>query len=400
MRLPIAMIIITYLLSIGIDTFIWWRIKEKATKPKWQKVWIGLSAAFLIFLTAIVCIPKRGDAEIIPLMWMLYGYTTVYASKLIFVIFSAIGLIPKLWKHRELPLGLLIGVPGAICIFLSMWWGAIWGRRQIQVTNVEYKSEAISKALNGLKIAQISDLHVGTWGEDTTFISKFVDKVNSLHPDLVVFTGDIVNRKTDEIEPFTNVLARLKAPLGIYSILGNHDYGDYFDWNSPILRDENNRQLEMIQKNMGWKLLKNENVTIYNNSDSLMLIGVENWGEPPFPTYGDMSKAYPRHAADKDMFKILLTHNPEHWRLHTSNETDIDLSLSGHTHAMQFILKVGRFSWSPSKYRYENWGGRYDKINAQGDTVTLYVNIGAGEVGMPFRIGADPEITLITLRSK
>lgn len=238
---------------------------------------------------------------------------------------------------------------------------------------------------------------------DTSFVADLVDRVNSLHPDLIVFTGDIVNRKTDEIEPFLHTLSRLSAPDGVFSILGNHDYGDYVDWKDPADREENNRRLAHYQDSIGWTLLNNERRYIVRGNDSITLIGVENWGDPPFPVYGSLEKAL---SASRDSlyhqndsrFKVLLTHNPEHWNQEVSHSTNIDLTLTGHTHAMQMMISLGNWKWSPAKYRYEQWGGLYERLNDRGRTVRMYVNIGSGEVGMPSRLlSAYPEITLLRL---
>lgn len=223
-----------------------------------------------------------------------------------------------------------------------------------------------------------------------------VDTINALSPDLILFTGDIVNRHTSELLPFKQTLSRLKARQGVYSVLGNHDYGDYMDWNFPIDKENNNLQLKNIQKEMGWNMLNNQHTILHQGSDSIVLIGVENWGEPPFSVYGNLKKAYP-NLTDSN-FKILLTHNPEHWSREVVKISNIDLSLSGHTHGMQLIFQIGDWKWSPAMWKYKQWGGLYEKENTQQKTSKLYVNIGLGEVALPFRLGATPEITLITLK--
>ncbi|MDE6295021.1 MAG: hypothetical protein K2M03_03050, partial [Muribaculaceae bacterium] len=181
------------------------------------------------------------------------------------------------------------------------------------------------------------------------------------------------------------------------------DYGDYIDWPSPRDKADNLELLKAWQKQIGWRLLNNETVDIVRGNDTIKLIGVENWGEPPFRQYGHLTDAYPisKDSANNLMdgrFKILMTHNPEHWRRESSHVSNIDLTLSGHTHAMQMVIGSGEFRWSPAVFKYEDWGGMYSGRNNNGDNVSLYVNIGAGEVGMPFRIGgAVPEVTIIKL---
>lgn len=405
MRIPVIMTIVLFTISILTDIYIWNDLKRNCKRSLWPRIYISLSMACWIFLLITLMLPRRGESDIIPVMWMLYSYLTVYIPKIVFVLLSMIGGIPRLWGGNTFKSGLYIGLPLGVIVCAAIWWGAFPGREKIEVNRVEISSEKIPQSFDGYRIVQFSDAHTGTWGDDTRFISKMVDSINALHPDLIVFTGDIVNRHTDEILPFTSVLARLNARHGVYSILGNHDYGDYMDWKNPADRDKNNRQLIDLQTGMGWKMLNNSSVFLYSDNDSIALIGVENWGEPPFHTYGDLGKAYSFSSDSTDnlndsKFKILLSHNPEHWRQEVSEKTNIDLTLSGHTHAMQFMIEIGNWRWSPSQYRYEEWGGLYERKAADGTPVRIYVNIGCGEVGMPFRIGATPEITLITLHHK
>lgn len=283
-----------------------------------------------------------------------------------------------------------------------MWWGVLYGRYDIAVSEITVNSKRLPASFDGIKIAQFSDAHVGTWGQDTTFVTNLVNKINALNPDIIVFTGDIVNRKTDEILPFVNILKRLKAPLGVYSVMGNHDYGDYTDWPDEQAHAADTRQLRAIQTGMGWNLLCNTHKFIYSaQGDNIAMIGVENWGEPPFKQYGDLKKAYPNaNKIGDNNFKILLSHNPMHWHNEVREYTDIDLTLSGHTHAMQVLIGGIGTGFTPSSWRYPEWGGLYTHKGADGAIRNLYVNIGCGEVAIPARIGASPEITLITLHSK
>ena len=273
-----------------------------------------------------------------------------------------------------------------------MWWGALINRYNIDVNRVDVEIEGLPAAFDGYTIAQISDLHVGTYGYDTTYVAEVADVVNSLSPNMIAFTGDIVNRISSELEPFVGTLSQLKAPDGVYSILGNHDYGDYYNSPSDAQKQANLEHLCNLQKQMGWKMLNNAYDIVRRSNDSIAIIGVENVGDPPFHTYGDLDAAYP--ALDDPTTKILLSHNPAHWDndIQDAPDKNIALTLSGHTHAMQMCV----FGWSPAAFRYPTWSGLY-KDN---DKHRLYVNIGIGEVAIPSRIGATPEITLITLRAK
>lgn len=405
MRIPLVAAIMLFLFTFLIDFYISRDIKSTEKKGLWKAYNVSALLCW-IFLVVIMCMPRRAeDSNLLAVMWMLYTFLSIYVAKLCYVICSLIGKVIGLLR-KGIKKGHVcnwIGVCLGTVMFCVMWVGVCYTRSHIVVNRVDISSPSIPRPFNGYTIAQISDIHVGTWGNDTTFVSHLVDSVNALHPDLIVFTGDIVNRETKELNPFIPVLSRLHAKDGVLSILGNHDYGDYMDWKNPADRDANNRLLAKHQKDMGWTLMNNERRFLVKDNDSIMVLGVENWGDPPFPTYGDLEKALSSsldsicHQNDR-RYKILLSHNPEHWNQHVSHETNIGLTLSGHTHAMQMMIDLGFWKWSPAKYRYEQWGGLYERLNDNGQPTQLYVNIGAGEVGMPARLmGAYPEITFFTL---
>lgn len=408
MRLPLLMVLCVIVLSLLVDAYIYcdcggrmpWRkprlgrYGRKRPMPVGAKIY-AVSAVLCWCVLAVACaLPRRGEASILPIMWILFSYMSVYAAKAVYVLVSLPARLP--WRPAIRKCLRRIAVFVAFCVFAITWWGVLFGRRQIEVVPVEITSSRLPQAFDGFKIAQFSDAHVGTWGKDTKFISALVDSLNATGADMIVFTGDLVNRRAEEAEPFIQVLSRLHAPAGVYAVLGNHDYSEYMSWPDSASQLANRRKLRNLEKRAGWDLMLNEYRTIRRGSDSIRLIGVENWGEPPFHQYGDLRKAYPN--ANDDNFKILLSHNPEHWRRVVSKETNIDLTLAGHTHAMQITVgKRGQNWWSPAIFRYKLWGGLYPE-EAIGDRPKLYVNIGSGEVGMPFRIGATPEITLFTLR--
>lgn len=405
MRIPLIMALLLFCLSVIADVYIYLDLKKNFSSKRWLTIGYACFAlACWIFIAVCLLMPRRdSSAGIIFIMWGIYSYLTVLIPKLIFCLFSWLGCLPRLWKGGAIKLGKWIGVPLGIIIFIAMWWGATITRQQIEVTHVTVVSPKLPEAFNGYRIVQISDLHVGTWGEETRFINKVVDSVNAQKPDLILFTGDIVNRQSSELAPFMKSLARLHAKDGVYSVLGNHDYGDYLDWPSSTEKRDNLQLLKNWQRQIGWKMLNNSRAQIIHDNDTIQLIGVENWGEPPFHQYGHLIDAYPLskdsvYNLNDDRFKILMTHNPEHWRREVSRISNIDLSLSGHTHAMQTEFKIGIFKWSPAVFRYKQWGGLYKTTNPQGEELQLYVNIGAGEVGLPFRIGAVPEVTVLTLR--
>lgn len=249
----------------------------------------------------------------------------------------------------------------------------------------------LPQAFKGLKIVHISDIHSGSL-DDIKSVEKGVKKIMDLKPDIVFFTGDLVNNVSDEMDSLKDVFANINAPLGVYSILGNHDYGDYVPWPTKEAKANNLNRLKKIHAEMGWKLLLNEHVSIERDGDVVCVIGVENWGaKANFSRYGDLKKAYA--GAEQYTFKILLSHDPSHWDAEVCKHyVDIDLMLSGHTHGMQFGVEIPGFRWSPVQYVYKQWSGLYEN-GAQ----KLYVNRGFGFLGYPGRVGMLPEITLLEL---
>ncbi|WP_290392202.1 metallophosphoesterase [Paramuribaculum intestinale] len=357
---------------------------------------LQLVSAVLLYMALIVGVsmPRRSgdDGSLLFIMWVLFGYMTFIMPKLVFVVVDAVALLPVLWHGRRWRWLSLTGGVIAIVAFLAMWWGALVNRFRVDVREVDFEFPHLPAAFDGFKIVQISDLHVGTYGDDDRFVRKLVGVINGLHPDAVMFTGDIVNRHSSELIPFVDALSGIEAPYGVFSILGNHDYGDYADWPSEADKAADVAALCAMQESMGWKLLLNQTEFIHSGRDSIAVIGVENIGDPPFRIYGSLPKAYP--GVGDSVSKILLSHNPAHWTDSISGHDDVNiaLTLSGHTHAMQIEVA----GLSPAAMRYATWGGMYGD---EAGRHALYVNIGAGTVGMPMRLGATPEITLITLKA-
>lgn len=410
MRLPWAMILILAVLAIVTDVYINFDIRSYLSGRRRRiALWVYNIISLLCYglLAVTICMPKRDNAQdIIPMMWMLYTFLTIYSAKIIYVICSEVGRLARRVFRRKRDAKnycAIAGISLAVITFCVMWWGVFFTRRDIKVEHLDLRSERIPAAFDGYKIVQFSDAHVGTWGKDTTFVSSLVERINSLDPDLVVFTGDIVNRETTELEPFLGIFSKIRARDGVYSILGNHDYGDYIDWPTESAKQANLELMKVWQRQIGWRLLNNERAAITHDGDSIMIIGVENWGEPPFKQYGRLTDAYPldvdsAYNLNDSRFKILLSHNPEHWRREVSKISNVDLTLAGHTHAMQMMVNIGGWKWSPAAWKYPNWEGLYQEESTQGTPMELYVNIGSGEVGIPTRIGAAyPELTEIVL---
>lgn len=284
-----------------------------------------------------------------------------------------------------------IGLVFAIIAFFFVLHGIIFGRFRFKLEKSILTFKNLPKSFDGVRIIQISDLHLGSFYGHDKILENVVDRINKLKPDLIFFTGDLVNNFSEELNGWEPVLNKLNASLGKYSILGNHDYGDYFEWNSEEEKKNNLQVLKDFHKKIGFTLLLNDSEYINHNGEQIGIIGVENWGHPPFHQYGDFKKA--SENLDSLPFRVLLTHDPSHWRAEIVGKEAVSLTLSGHTHAMQFAFKIGKFRWSPSKYIYPEWSGLY-RTNGQ----YLYVNRGLGFIGFPGHIGMRPEITQLTLK--
>ncbi len=248
-------------------------------------------------------------------------------------------------------------------------------------------------AFNGLKIVQLSDIHTGSF-DDEEAVAAGIAQVMAEKPDLILFTGDLVNNESSEVGKYQAILARLSAPMGVYSTLGNHDYGDYKEWPSAEAKVANLDRLKAIHAEMGWKLMMNEHKIFERAGGQFALIGIENWGaKAGFPKYGDMRAATAGLNPAVTPFSLLMSHDPSHWDAQVRPEYPyIDLTLSGHTHGMQFGIDIPGFKWSPVQYVYEQWAGLYQKEKQR-----IYVNRGYGFLGYPGRVGIMPEITVLTL---
>lgn len=277
----------------------------------------------------------------------------------------------------------------------SMFVGMFKWVHDFNIKEVFVSIKNLPDIFEDYKIVQISDLHLGTWSNEGPLMDA-INLINDLNPDLVVFTGDLVNYSTDEAFRFKEILAELKAKDGVYAILGNHDYGDYIKWPSKAEKQQNMESLYQFYNSINWKLLRNENVVIERGEDKLALIGVENWGaNKRFPQLGNIVKA--SKGIGKVPVKILLSHDPSHWDAVVLKEhQDIDLMLAGHTHGFQFGIEIPGIKWSPAQYIYQQWAGLYENNETKQQ---LYVNRGLGSIGYPGRIGILPEITLINLQS-
>lgn len=283
-----------------------------------------------------------------------------------------------------------VAMLSGIVPLLIMGYGIIAGAHAYKVHRVKVKLPHLPSAFHGLRIGQLSDIHCGSF-VDKEAIRVGVDLLRRENPDLIFFTGDLVNDTADEVTDYLDVFDQVQAPLGVYSVLGNHDYGDYVDWPSAEEKEDNLQALCAAHRQLGWHLLRNEHAIITRGDDQLAIIGVENWGTGAFSKYGRLDQAY--RGTEAVPVKLLLSHDPSHWDAQVKpNYPDIDVTFSGHTHGFQLGIELGRLKWSPVQYRYKQWAGLY-----QAGAQFLYVNRGYGYLGYPGRVGMWPEITIMEL---
>ncbi len=273
----------------------------------------------------------------------------------------------------------------------TMTFGIISGAHDYRVRKTTIHSPNLPKEFDGIRIAQISDIHTGSFFNKTAVIGG-VDMLMAEKPDVACFTGDLVNNKSEEATDYLDVFKKINAPLGVYSVMGNHDYGDYTSWASAEAKKKDVENIHSMHEYMGFELLLNEHRTLKVDGEEIAILGCENWGSGRFAKYGDLSKT--TLGTEEKKFKLLMSHDPSHWDAQIRPKyNDIDLTLSGHTHGMQFGVEIGNFRWSPIQYRYKQWADVY-----QEDNQFLYVNRGYGFLGYPGRIGILPEITIIELK--
>lgn len=397
MRIFYIPLVLALLLIIAIDWLIYRKLKKS---QRWKKGWRRAHVATALPLTAgMICLPfiPHGSASnqvLTFIMWFLFIFYSFVTIKFVaFAIYSLswVKSLPEWGKKFVRFAAIATAAILAVIVFFAV---AVTPYRY-EVNRVTIEFENLPKAFDGYTIAQFSDSHLGTYGDDTTFVAKYTQAINDLKPDMICFTGDLVNRRTEEARPFVPQLKRLHAPDGVLAILGNHDYDDYSDWNTEKLKLADQQALRRLEEECGWTLVDNRHLFIRHGSDSIAIIGTGNYGgsSKNNPTYGKLDSSYPN--LNDSCFKILLQHNPEVWSQIVVGKTNVDLTLAGHTHAMQIMFKVFGLRLSPARLKFKHWGGLYNEGKQQ-----LYVNIGMGMVGIPMRAGATPEITLITLKRK
>tara|TARA_R110002020_G_scaffold384233_5_gene595046 strand:+ start:6244 stop:7422 length:1179 start_codon:yes stop_codon:yes gene_type:complete len=354
---------------------------------------IGLIISILVLKIRLESIsPYRKQL----LISSLYGLTvSSFIPKLIFVVVISTLYFSNFLISGEKSLIIipLVGVFFGFLPFFVIVYAVFRAVYRFKVHQVVVKSDLLPQSFIGLRIVQISDLHLGSFNYRYHILHRAINTINSLKPDFIFFTGDLVNNYAWELNGWEDVLKSLTAQQGKYSVLGNHDYGDYSKWESEEERNSNFADIKDFHAQIGFKLLLNEAECIENKGDKIAIVGVENWGNPPFKQYGDLQQSL--QGVEDVGFKILLSHDPSHWSEEVVNKTNIALTLSGHTHGMQAGINIKNKEWSPIKYKYKHWAGLY-RLGHQ----FLYVSRGLGWMGFPGRLGMRPEITFIELEKE
>ncbi len=389
-------------------------LQNKHKKRKFIKIafW-SFTILFAMFALGFIMLEKyshKPDYIIYRNYFMLTGiFLLIYIPKLLFAIFFLVETILRLIAiflnlffktgirslFNKVALTRIFSFSGiiiSIAMFCIVLEGMTIGRTDFKTEHVVISFKNLPKGFDGLKIAQFSDMHLGSFS-DSLDVKKGIVQLMNEKPDVIMFTGDLINNQSEEAQIMLPELKRLHAPLGVFSILGNHDVGDYRRWKTIKEKKEDFNKLKKIEEEAGFTLLIDENSILRRFSDSIALIGVNSWGKAPFKKYGRLQKAM--KGIENFPFKILLTHSPSHWDEEVAGKNIADLTLSGHTHAMQFGINCFGIFWSPIEWMYPHWAGLYNK-----DEQYLYVNRGFGFIGFPGRIGMTPEITIIELKRK
>lgn len=402
-------IIVPILIFLFIEIYSFQAVKT-AAKSKWVLLIYGIiSVVFLLYLAYYFFTFDRNTAQDKRFQWTIGLFLLLYLPKIIltltlfsedvFRLFQ--GVFQYFSKNEETASGFLperrkfvsqMALALAAVPFTSLLYGMTKGKYNFKVMKQTLFFPDLPESFDGTTITHISDIHSGSF-DDAEKIQYAIDLINEQQSDLVLFTGDIVNTHASEMDPWIDTFKKIRQPaLGKYSVLGNHDYGEYYDWNSKKAKEENFKAIKDLHQRIDFKLLLNENVEIKKGSDSIKLVGVENWGKN-FKQAGDLKKA--SQGIQESDFKILMSHDPSHWEYEVKNHPNhYHLTLSGHTHGFQFGIEVpGWIKWSPVQYVYKQWAGLYENLGRY-----VYVNRGFGFHAYPGRVGIMPEITVIELK--
>ncbi len=415
LRTPIGVLVVVAILLL-MDTYIFQAIKavSQSASPKLKMIiysvyWTLSAVAIICFLLFVFT-----EQSFMGKRFRTYLFATfigLFMAKLVAIIFFLVDdvrralqwIVGRTSKPYYAPEAVdgdgitrstflsWLGLAAGGTLFGSLLYG-FSNKYNYQVKRIQLSYDNLPAAFKGLKIVHISDIHSGSF-TDKKAVSHGVEKILNEKPDIILFTGDIVNDRATEMEEYMNVFNKIKAPMGVYSTLGNHDYGDYVGWPyKGVSKDQNLENLKKVHADLGWRLLMNEHVVLEKGGEEIALMGIENWSNKArFPKHGRMDLAHP--GTEKYPFKILMSHDPSHWDGQVKpTYPDVDLTLSGHTHGMQFGVEIPGFKWSPVQYMYKQWHGLYEDGKQK-----LYVNPGYGFIGYPGRVGVLAEITVIEL---
>lgn len=395
------LLLCTAILLVDVLSYFWLQSITNLLSSTYLKIVInGLFWFFSIGLITAIILLKITIDDINPrrrhiLISSFYGLTiSSFIPKTIFVIaISILYFTNTIFAEKESLMVIpLIGLFSGFLPFFVIIYAIFKAVYNFKIYHYNLKFHHLPQSFQGLKIVQISDLHIGGFNYKHKILERAVKLINEIKPDVIFFTGDLVNNYAWELIGWEPVFKKLQAKIGKYAVLGNHDYGDYSEWPSAKEKKENFNAIKQFYKDVGFKLLLNKAEIIENANEKIAIIGVEHWGNPPFKKYGDLNKSL-KGIMDIP-FKILLSHDPTHWKEEVINKTNIALTFSGHTHGMQLGFNYKDMKWSPIKYKYEHWAGLYQQ-NGQ----YLYVNRGLGWLGFPGRIGMRPEISSFHLHT-
>jgi len=415
MRTPVGSFILL-LIIIVLDIYVFMAIKSISFSAGSRIKALVYSVYWLVSIMAIagVMIFVFGGAEYLPKKVKTYLFASILAfvfAQLISSVFFLIDDVRRLiqWTagkvfFRNTEIATMSGDGISRSAFLS-WLGLAAGtslfgsliygfsnKYNYRVKHVKLSFDNLPAGFNGVKIVHFSDVHSGSFMNKKA-VAHGVEKIIAEKGDIVIFSGDLVNDRATEMQDYMDVFNKVKAPMGVYSTFGNHDYGDYARWPyEGVTKEQNLQNLAKIHEQLGWRLMMDEHIPLEKNGDKIALIGIQNWSaKARFPKHGDMKKAYA--GTEAYPFKILISHDPSHWDAQVRPEYgDVDLTLSGHTHGMQFGVEIPGFKWSPVQYMYKEWDGLYEEGKQK-----LYVNPGFGFIGYPGRVGILAEITVIEL---
>ena len=385
-RIAILLILMAVVPDLYIDRRFLRRIKGRRAMLRrllWWLPTLGMIAYTMVFVFDRQFAPS--DIKILNVYLFLVGL--LITPKCLFALCSAIGWGVKKMIRRKANYGNIVGVVMVVLNWYVLFYGSFVGFDQITVREMTYESAELPESFDGYRIVQFSDAHVGTYiGGREHLLSAVVDTINAQCPDMVVFAGDLQNREPQEIRPFVDVLGGIKAKDGVFSVIGNHDYADYIEA-TPDIKAENEKETRELERKMGWRLLVNEHEVVRRGADSIVIAGLDNDGDgKKFPQRGDVRKAL--EGVSDSAFVVMAEHDPTCWRRKILPESRAQLTLSGHTHAMQFMIG----NWSPASFVYKEWGGLFSE-----GARALIVSTGIGGF-IPFRFGVPGEIVVITMR--